>query len=84
MERLANLLQRFEVDPESFAFLQAPKCSVADASLFSQPVESPTVLRQLLVYSCLNHKVALQDHYLSHAVNIVYLQYILHLTYRLR
>ena len=46
LKRLTKLLQGIEIDPERLALFQAPQRRVADACLFGQPIEGPTVLFQ--------------------------------------
>jgi len=55
LKHAAHLLQRDEIHPESFAFLQSPQSRVADAGLLCQPVERPTLLRQYFIYSNFNN-----------------------------
>jgi anti-sigma B factor antagonist len=82
LQCLAHLFECLEVDAQGLALFQAPKRSVAYTGLLSQPVEGFPMLGQQLIYSDVDHKYFhCAAQYLPHAVNIVYLQYILYLTY---
>ena len=84
LQRLAQLLQRIEINSERFALLQAPQRGVADARLLGQPIECPTVPFQQFIDADFNHDVPLSFNlrHISHTKTIVYVHYIVHLKYR--
>ncbi len=83
LKHAAHFLQRVEIHPESLAFLQSPQRRMADAGLFCQPIESPTLVCQYFIYSNFNNKVRPPSGrcYLLHAANSVGEVYILHVRY---
>ena len=54
-QRLTELLQRLEVNSQSFALLQPPKRGVAKTRLLCQPVKSPLVCLQQVVNAYFDH-----------------------------
>lgn len=81
IKRLANLFQRLKIDSECLPLLQPPERRVTDACLFSQPIEGSPAVFQQLIYSNLDHGCTPVILYLPYMINIVYMRYILYLTY---